>query len=97
MRHQRGAKWRFAFQEDDTGLPEAVPLRIPPLQAPGGVVLQFFDQDGELLAKAHRPEGFFGTPVDLVGVREQLQEAEDVYVVAFDGDDGERIASIELD
>ena len=94
---QQGPKWRLFLGVDDPEMPAAVPERLDRSKAPGGVVLQFFNENGDLLAQSDRPADLFGAPVDLVGVREALEEAQDVIVVAFDGDTGERVASIEID
>lgn len=93
---QQGPKWRLAILSDES-LPAAIPERVNKGQAAGGVVLHFFNELGELLAYSSRPGEIFGAPVDLTAVRAELTGAKQVFVVAYDGDDGEMVAWLDLD
>jgi hypothetical protein len=69
------------------------PERIPPAQAPDGMVFRVYDQTGALLIdRALRPGAPIADLAEIDATKTKEARPERVVLVAYDGDSGERLS-----
>lgn len=93
---KQGGEWRLICGGAADELPAGVPDVIEPGGAVGGVVVRFYDRAGVELAQVARPGELWLSALHADDVVEILKGHGQVVAVAFDGDEGKRIACLKI-